>query len=307
MHLRQSITLVFTLSLSFAGARALAQKQVTAADGKIVTAESVAQAQEEPEVRAAEPSVDSAWSMLTTAMQKQTQTRILALAALGTMGSDARTAGLIREAMTSAEIEVRTAAILAAGETKNRALIPALRERLNDQEPQVAFDAAVTLWKMNDRSGETFLKAVADGERKATPTLMHGAKNDMGKEMRNPEAMATLGATTGASLLLGPFGFGIKAVEYMVKSGSNPARAAAIALLAESHEPGIDAEFVEALGDKDQAVRAAAAKALGQRHYTAARKRLGDLFSDPKLAVRLFAAAAYINCSHGPVTTHRRG
>jgi HEAT repeat protein len=89
------------------------------------------------------------------------------------------------------------------------------------------------------------------------------------------------------------------AFEYMRKNGSNPARAAAIDLLAQSHALGIDAELMDALGDKDVAVRAAAAKALGQRHYAAATKRLGDLFSDPKLPVRLFAAAAYINCSRG--------
>lgn len=283
-----------------------AAQRTSDADGKIVTSSSVAQDQEEPDVKAIAPSIDSAWGMLTAATQKQTQTRIVAMAALGTMDSDAHAATLIREAMTNPELEVRTAAILAAGQTKNRALIPALRERLNDQEPQIVFTAAVTLWKMNDRSGEKFLKAVADGDRKATPGLMHGAKNDMNKELHNPQAMATLGATTGASILLGPFGFGVKAFEYMLKSGSDPARAAAIDLLAQSHEPGIDAELMDALGDKDQAVRAAAAKALGQRHYTPATKRLGELFSDPKLAVRLFAAAAYINCSHGSATAHKR-
>jgi HEAT repeat protein len=304
---RKTFTLAFTLSLTFTGTFALAQKQVSPADGKIVTADSIAQDQEEPDVKATVPSVDSAWSMLTTATQKQTQTRILALAALGTMGSDARAAGLIREAMTNPELEVRTAAILAAGQSKNRALIPALRERLKDAEPQAVFAAAVTLWKMDDHSGEHFLKAVVDGDRKATPTLMHGAKNDMNKELHDPGAMATLGATTGASILLGPFGFGIEAVKYMVKAGSDPSRVAAIDLLAQSHTPGLDAEFVDALSDKDQGVRAAAAKALGQRHYTAATKQLGDLFSDPKLAVRLFAAAAYINCSHAPTSVHTRG
>ena len=307
MHLRRIIVLVCSFSLPFPCSRALAQKPVSPADGKIVTSTSAAQDQEEPDVRAIQPSVDSAWGMLTAATQKQTQTRIVALAALGTMGSDPRAAALIRDAMTNTELEVRTAAIVAAGETKNRALIPALRERLNDQEPQVVYTAAVTLWRMNDHAGEPFLRAVVDGDRKATPTLMHGAKNDMNKELHNPQAMATLGATTGASILLGPFGFGIKAVEYMVKAGSNPARAAAIELLSQSHEAGIDEEFISALSDKDQGVRAAAAKALGQRHYVAAKKQLGDLFSDPKLAVRLFAAAAYINCSHGTAAAHRRG
>jgi HEAT repeat protein len=296
---RKALTLTFLLSFALSCASALAQKQISPADGKIVTSSSAAQEQEEPEVKATAPSVDSAWGMLTTATHKQTQTQIVALAALGTMGSNPRAAALIREEMTSPQLEVRTAAILAAGQTKNRALIPALRERLKDAEPQAVFTAAVTLWKMNDHSGEEFLKAVAEGDRRAKPTLLHGAKNDVNKELHDPAAMATLGATTGASILLGPFGFGVMAFEYMRKNGSDPARAAAIDLLAESHQPGIDAELMDALRDKDVAVRAAAAKALGQRHYTAATKRLGDLFNDPKLPVRLYAAAAYINCSRG--------
>ncbi len=270
-----------------------------------MTASSAAQAQEEePELKATTPSVDAAWSMLTAATHKSTQTQIIALAALGTMGSDEHAAKLIREGMNDKELEVRTAAIVAAGQTKNRALIPALRERLHDPEPGAVFTAAVTLWKMNDHSGEEFLRSVADGDRKAKPGLVHGAKNDVNKELHDPGAMATLGATTGASILLGPFGFGVKAVEYMLKSGSDPARAAAIDLLSQSHAPGIDAELIDALDDKDQAVRAAAAKALGQRHDARAIKPIGALLNDSKLPVRLFAAAAYINCSRG-AAVHR--
>src|SRR5580704_1647032 len=122
LALRKTLSLAYTLSLTFNAASALSQKQVSPADGKIVTASSIAQDQEEPDVKATVPSVDSAWSMLTTATQKQTQTRILALAALGTMGSDERAAKLIRDGMNDKELEVRTAAILAAGQSKNRAL-----------------------------------------------------------------------------------------------------------------------------------------------------------------------------------------
>ncbi len=297
---RKTLTLAFTLSLTFGGTFMLAQKQVSSADGKIVTTAAAAQAQEEePELKSTAPSVDAAWNMLTTASQKATQTHIIGLAALGTMGSDARAAKLIREGMNDKELEVRTAAIVAAGQTKNRALIPALRERLHDPEPGAAFTAAVTLWKMNDRSGEAFLRDVADGDRKAKPGLVHGAKNDVNKELHDPQGMATLGATTGASILLGPFGFGVKAFEYMRKSGSDPARAAAIDLIAESHAAEVRAELIDALDDKDTAVRAAAAKALGQRHDAGAMKSIGPLLNDPKLPVRLFAAAAYINCSRG--------
>jgi HEAT repeat protein len=290
------LTLAASL-LAPASTAVIAQHSISSADTKIVTSNSSPQAQEEPDVKAATPSQDSGWDMLTTATHKNTQSHIVALAALGTMGTNPRAARLIAEGMNDSDLDVRTAAILAAGQTKNRVLIPALRERLDDREPQAVFTAAVTLWKMHDREGEEVLKAVAAGDRKAKPGLMHGAKNDVNHELHDPAALATMGATEGASLLLGPFGFGIRAVEYMHKSGGSPARANAINLLAESHV-AMRSELIDALSDKDAAVRAAAAKALGQRHDPSDLKPLGALFSDPRLPVRLTAAAAYINCSH---------
>jgi HEAT repeat protein len=290
------LTLAASL-LAPASTAVIAQHSISSADTKIVTSDSSPQAQEEPDVKAATPSQDSAWDMLTTATHKNTQSHIVALAALGTMGTNPRAARLIAEGMNDSDLDVRTAAILAAGQTKNRVLIPALRERLDDREPQAVFTAAVTLWKMHDREGEEVLKAVAAGDRKAKPGLMHGAKNDVNHELHDPAALATMGATEGASLLLGPFGFGIRAVEYMHKSGGSPARANAINLLAESHV-AMRSELIDALSDKDAAVRAAAAKALGQRPDPSDLKPLGALFSDPRLPVRLTAAAAYINCSH---------
>lgn len=284
--------------LAAASISVLAQKTVSSADGKIVTT-TAQQEQEEPDIQAKTANVDSAWEMLTAAAHKSTQSHIVALAALGTMGNNRRAAKLIAEGMTDSEMEVRTAAILAAGQSKNRSLIPDLRERLDDREPQVVFTAAVTLWKMHDREGEEALEAVAAGDEKAKPGLIHGAKNQMNHELHDPKALATMGASEGASLLLGPFGFGIRAVEYMRKSGSNPARANAINLLAEGHV-AMRSELIDALSDKDTAVRAAAAKALGERHESANLKPLGGLFSDPRLPVRLTAAAAYINCAHAP-------
>ncbi len=260
-------------------------------------ASSTPQTQEEPEVSAATPSVDSAWSMLNAAAHRSTQTRIVTLAALGTMGSNAKAAELIGSSMNDPQLDVRTAAILAAGQTKNGSLIPNLRRKLNDTEPQVVFSAAATLWKMGDHSGESVLNAVAGGERRAKPGLVHGARNDVDRELHNPGALANLGASEGASLLLGPFGFGVTAFNYMRKSGSDPARAVAINLLAENKSAAVERELIEALADKDAAVRAAAAKALGERRDPAFMERLGHLFSDPKLPVRLTAAAAYINCS----------
>ena len=99
---------------------------------------------------------------------KHPQTRIQALAALGLLRSPARGEddyGCDGEP----DVDVRTAAALAAGQTKDRNLTTPLRNLLDDKEPQVAFTAAMTLWKMDDKSGEDILMAVVDGDRRAAP------------------------------------------------------------------------------------------------------------------------------------------
>ncbi|HVG27331.1 MAG TPA: HEAT repeat domain-containing protein [Acidobacteriaceae bacterium] len=265
-------------------------------DGQIV-----ASASDDESLATNAPSADAAWSLLSAAAAgNHTQTRIQALAALGTMGTDAHAAQLIRKAMDDPDLDVRTAALLAAVASGNRTLLPSIRAKLRDSEPQVVFTAATTLWKLHDKAGKDILIAVTDGNRKATPGLMHGANLQMNRELHDPAALAHLGLTSGASMLLGPFGFGITAIEYMRKNGGISARAAAIDLLSEDKGADVRKELLEALDDKDPAVRAAAAKGLGQRHEAALAKPLGQLFADPKLPVRLTAAAAFLNSSHRP-------
>jgi len=243
---------------------------------------------------------ETAWTMLDTALngikdEKHSDLRTQALAALGTMGANARAGHLIAEAMKDDDIDVRTAAVLAAGQTKNRTLIPNLRAKLDDKEPQVAFAAAVTLSKMNDRSGEDILMDVVDGDRKANSGLLNGTMHTMSKDLHNPSALAKIGALQGATMLLGPFGFGITAYEYVRKNGGESAHVIAITELSKTKTESHRALFVKALGDKDPAVRIAAAKALGDYHDKAAAISLVPLFDDTKPPVRLSAAAAYLH------------
>lgn len=64
---------------------------------------------------------DQAWSILTTAAatDKHGEARIQALAALGAMGSTPRSLALIHQATTDKDLDVRTAAVLAAGQTRS--------------------------------------------------------------------------------------------------------------------------------------------------------------------------------------------
>jgi len=244
---------------------------------------------------------NEAWTILTNAATdaKHPQTRIQALAAMGLMRSP-RSGKMIADAMKDADLDVRTAAALAAGQTKDRNLTTPLRELLKDKEPQVVFVAAMTLWKMNDKSGEDILVGVVDGERAAGPTLMNGTKQKITRELHDPGAMTRMGATEGATLLLGPFGFGVGALEYIRKNGGDSSRVAAIEQIGEERTEPIHKELLSVLGDKDPTVRVAAAKALVDYRDKATSMAIYQQFADTKYPVRLTAAAAYLRTTGVP-------
>jgi HEAT repeat protein len=248
-----------------------------------------------------EDRIREAWTMLTDAADdvKHPQTRIQALAALGLLRSP-HSSRMIAAAMADPDVDVRTGAVLAAGQTKDRNLTTNLRNLLDDKEPQVAFAAAMTLWKMNDKSGEDILMSVVDGERSAGPTLMNGTKHKITRDLHNPAMLAKLGALQGAAMILGPFGFGITAYEYVHQSGGDLARVSAIEQVSQERTEPIHKELMAALGDKDQTVRAASAKALAEYHDNATSVAVYKLFADPKYPVRLTAAAAYLRTTGTP-------
>jgi len=237
-----------------------------------------------------------AWSMLATTVadQKHPIGQIQCLGALGIMGSNPRALELIETAMTDKDVDVRTAAALAAGQTKAPAITTDLRNMLDDKEPQVAYTAALTLWKMHDRSGEDILVAVVDGDRRDSPKMMHGVEQSMYRELHDPAGLAKYGVIQGAGMLLGPFGIGIGAYEYLHKNGGDVARAAAIEAIAQNRTPPIRKALVAALTDKDLAVRAAAAKSLAPYKDPAISPEIAKLFVDTKAPVRLISAAAYL-------------
>jgi HEAT repeat protein len=242
------------------------------------------------------------WQLLTDSVQdaKHVDSRTQALNALSDLGSNPRADNLIAAAMKDPDLDVRSAAILAAGKAKARALDGPVQKLLDDPEPQVVFAAATTLWKeFRDHSGEDILAAVAAGDRKANPTLIHGAEHDMSRTMHSPSALAKIGLTTGAGLVLGPFGFSISAIEYARKNGGDNARVQAIELLAQERTEGVRDQMKSTLDDSDAGVRAAAVRVLGGFHRPEDAPDIALLLDDSKLPVRLAAAAAYIDCRSG--------
>jgi HEAT repeat protein len=251
------------------------------------------------------------WQLLTDNVQdaKHVESRTQALNALSDLGSNSRADGLIAAAMKDPDLDVRSAAILAAGKTKARSLDEPVQKLLDDREPQVVFAAATTLWKQfNDRSGEDILAAIAAGDRKANPSLIHGAEHDMSRTMHSPSALEKIGITTGAGLVLGPFGFSVSAIEYARKNGGDSARVQAIDLLSEERSAGVHDQMKSALDDSDPGVRAAAVRVVGNFHRSTDAADIALLLDDGKLPVRLAAAAAYIDCrSGGAVRARTKG
>jgi len=247
-----------------------------------------------------EPDEIRAWSMLTDAAGpgRPAHDRIQALAALGTMGNDERAARLIEEGFTAKDYDVRTAAVLAAGLTRNPKLIEPLQRVLDDDNPQVALAAAVTLWKMHDYSGEDLMIAVALGEAKSKPGLIKSEKHKAAKDLHSPKTMALIGINASSGAFLGPFGIGIKAIEVVDKNSGAAPRAAAIDQLAKQHTQQVHDVLVQDLTDGEPAVRAAAAKGLGRWTGEETAKLVAPMFGDNKLAVRLTAAATYLRAIH---------
>ncbi|HEY4382296.1 MAG TPA: HEAT repeat domain-containing protein [Acidobacteriaceae bacterium] len=249
-----------------------------------------------PEDRARE-----AWTILTEAIgdTKHAQVRTQGLAALGLLRAP-RSSKMIADSMIDPDVDVRVAAVLAAGQTQDRNLTTNLRNLLDDAEPQVAFAAATTLWKMNDRSGEDVLLSVASGDRSTNPSVVHGTEHKINKDLHDPGKLAKLGAMQAGYMLLGPFGYGIAAFQFMRQSGGNYARAAAIEQIAQEKTEPIHKELLSDLEDKDQIVRAAATKGLMDYRDKPTSMAIYALFADPKYPVRLTAAAAYLRTTGTP-------
>jgi hypothetical protein len=240
--------------------------------------------------------ITEAWTVLKNAAtdEKKPDDRVQAVAAISTLQASPLAHKLVSDALNNSSIDIRTAAIIAVGTLKDTGLEGKVRQMLDDKEPQIAFIAATTLWKMGDKSGEDILMAVTAGDRKTDPGLIKSSERTAGKDLRSPTKLAEIGARQGAGYFLGPFGYGITVWDYTHQHpGVNP-RVVALTLLAQSQTANVHAALVGALTDKDPQVRAAAARALGDYRTKATGDSLLIAFDDPKLPVRLLSAAAYI-------------
>jgi hypothetical protein len=249
-----------------------------------------------------ETQTSAAWNMLSAALSDTQitaqQTRIDAIAVLGTLGDFPVAEGWLRDAQKDQDRYIRLAAVAAMSSSKKAAFVPDLKQALDDSAAEVSFAAAVGLWKMNDKSGESVLDAVLEGERKANQGLIGSEKHVADQDLHSPSKLAAIGAEQGAYALLGPFGFGLSALRMRKGQNGVQPRVIAATLLAEDTSTASMKRFEDALDDPDPAVRAAAARALGNYHGKDVTDALSDGFYDSKPAVRFMAAASYIRAAN---------
>jgi HEAT repeat protein len=269
------------------------------------------ESEEEPDVPVAKPSnaaplsveeqTANAWNMLTVAVAdtdtKAEVPRIDAINALGTLGDFPVAQDSLRKQLKDQDRYVRLAAVAAMGSSRKAVFIPDLKQALNDGAPEVSFTAAVALWKMNDRSGESVLNAVLAGDRKANRGLVTAEKHEAGQDLHSPSKLAAIGAEQGAYALLGPFGFGLGLLRRGKNQNGLAPKVVAATLLAEDKSPVAMKAFEDALDDPNPAVRATAARGLGEYHGKGVTDALSDALYDNKPAVRFMAAAAYIRAA----------
>jgi HEAT repeat protein len=234
------------------------------------------------------------WTILNAGLSHEDSVkRRQALSALGTVNN---LLGIrkLEAALEDKDSRVRQTAVATLGQIKSRRSIPKLKKALEDDAPEVSFAAAKVLWEMGDKSGKDVLLDVLVGERSDAPGAIQGAMRGAKETLRSPKRLALMGLKEGAGALLGPLSFGVGAVEELIKEGPAAGRVLSIMLLAKDSDWRSLIIIESALEDKNDFVRAAAAKALAERGNKAAIAKITPLMDDKNPIVSYTAAASVI-------------
>jgi HEAT repeat protein len=249
-----------------------------------------------------EPSqvIENAWSQLKDNLNsKKEDDRISAINALSLLGGNTRAEDMVRTTLDDPNIDVRLAAIVAAGQMdKDPASRFAFRQKLhnllNDPDPQVSFTAAVTLYTAHDNAGHDILVATALGERAGSDSFWKSSQRNANHTLHSPMALAKIAATTSLSILVPPVGMGMGAYNYLKGAPGASPQVTALSKLSLEHTAEIQSVLIEATQAKNPGARIAAAEGLANFSGPAVRDALQPLMLDDKQQVRLTASAAYI-------------
>lgn len=242
----------------------------------------------------AKPPVDKAYDLLTQATQDSNPAkRVEALVSMGVVHPDSKSVALVEGMLDDKDYGTRQAACSALGEMKSRASIPKLKEALDDKAPEVVFAAARALYTMNDPAGRAVLAAVLVGDRPDSSGLISSSMRDAKLKLHDPKALILIGVNQSAGLL-GPFGVSVPIAEMLLKDKEASAKTAAILLLSNDTSESSKEAVRTALSDKNWTVRAAAARAAGNRDISAFFDDIVPMMDDKREEVRYAASATVI-------------
>jgi HEAT repeat protein len=250
----------------------------------------------------AQTSPAAAWDILNAGLKdKNAEKRKAAVTAVGTIGAMPKAVRILEDALSGdPDPEVRQAAAGMLGDMKSRSSMPKLKQAL-EKEDEVSFSAARALWAMGDRSGRALFEELADGGHTEGPGAMEQAKRQARKTLHDPAALARMGSLQAADALLGPFSIGLKLGLELRKDQGAPARLIAITMLDQECTPsGVKVMESVVTNDKNDAVRAAAARGLGHCGTKQSEAKLQPLLTFDKYAVALVAAAAIVRIEARP-------
>jgi HEAT repeat protein len=201
-----------------------------------------------------------AWDVLQAGVNAdKKEDRAAAVHATGLIPNDSRARKIAEAAVKDDTPEVRAAAAAALGDMQSRMSIPSLKLASDDQDPAVALAAAHSLLQLNDDAGYEVYYEILTGERKMGKGVLAQAA-----AFKDPKKLADIGFHEVLGFV--PFG-GISWQAFTMvrkKGDSSPARAAAATVLAKDRDPKTTRALLNAVGDKNWIIRAAALQALGK-------------------------------------------
>lgn len=281
-----STCLVFVLTISVC-----VSAQMPARNATVENAPSNIQPLVSPEVR------KTAWEILAAAVaDNKVSRRQSAIVAVSTIGTWSKGVSLVESLLRDKDSDVRALAAAALAEMNSRRSLPALRKALDDNSSVVKFAAAKSLWQLGDHSGREILTEVLQGDSSPSDGIIKANLKDANKKLHSPKELAFAGLNA-ASGLLGPFSYGVTMAEQLTADKSASARALSASLLASDSDPTSVRELRDALRDKNPAVRAAAAKALGRHPCRSVVEDLHSLLDENKDEVKYMAAASIMRIS----------
>jgi HEAT repeat protein len=229
---------------------------------------------------------EQAWEVLQNGVAADNkQDRAAAVHATGLIRNNSRARKIAESALQDDAPEVRAAGAAALGDMQSRRSIPKLKSATDDKDPSAALAAAHSLLELNDDSGYGVYYEVLTGERKTGKgTLAQAAA------LKDPKKLAELGFQQTLGFI--PFGgLGWRAFKMVKKDDSSPARAAAATVLAKDLDPKTTKALIDATGDKNWIIRAAALEALARRGNSSVLDTVELYLADEEGEVKYTAAA----------------